>query len=338
MKDKSTNPTSIADNLLWIGIGLAAVFWIAESAIHVFIFHEGELIQQIFNLQPHETWMRLIVVAMFIAFAIYAQFIITRRKRAEQATKHAYAELNQIFNTAADGMRVVDKEFNLLKVNETFSNLSGVSKDEAVGRKCYDVFPGPLCHTPECPLVRILSGEERVEYDAERVRNDGVTVPCIVTATPFVEPGGELVGIVENFKDITKRKQAEKALQKAHDNLEQRVRERTTELVSANEQLKREIEERERAEKARRETEGRLYQKQKRIEMFEFTNALSLKLMDELRNPLVAVGGFAARISSGDYPEDKLREYTGVIFKESKRLDNVLEEVVTHLKATAEQV
>lgn len=82
----------------------------------------------------------------------------------------------------------------------------------------------------------------------------------------------------------------------------------------------------------------RLEEQRKRMELLEFANNLALKLMDELRNPLVAVGGFASRISSGDCPEDKVKEYTGLIFEESKRLDNTLEQVVVHLKTAAEQI
>jgi PAS domain S-box-containing protein len=139
-------------------------------------------------------------------------------------------------------------------------------------------------------------------------------------------------------EQITERKQAQAALQKAHDELEERVKERTAELARTTEQLKMELTERKRAEEAQRESEKRLYQEQKRMEMLKFANDLALKLMHELRNPLVAVGGFAARISNGDYPKDKLKEYTGLIFEESKRLDNVLEEVVAHLKTASEQV
>ncbi len=53
------------------------------------------------------------------------------------------------------------------------------------------------------------------------------------------------------------RKGAEEALRKAHDELEMRVDERTAELVKTNERLKREIEERKRAEEALRESEQR---------------------------------------------------------------------------------
>ena len=248
-------PTSMSDKLVWIAIGSGALFWVLEAVFHVFIFHEGTVIQQIFAPRPHEIWMRLIVVAAFIAFAIYAQLIITQRKRAEEATKHAYAELNQIFNTAADGMCVVDKDFNVLRVNNTFSTLTGVSKEETVGKKCYELFRGPMCNTQKCPLIQILGGKEIVECDVEKQRNDGVTVPCIVTATPFRASDGQLLGIVEDFKDISKRKWAEEALQEAHHMLEQRVEERTAELARATEKLKLELTERKRVEEALRESE-----------------------------------------------------------------------------------
>jgi len=150
---------------------------------------------------------------------------ITERKKAEEETRQAYGELDQIFQTAADGMRVVDKDFNMFRVNETFSNLVGMDKDEVVGKKCYDVFPGPLCHTTGCPLTRIMEGEDRVEVEVGKEHLDGKKIPCIVTATPFKGLDGELIGIVEDYKDITERKQAEDQITRSLEEKEMLLRE-----------------------------------------------------------------------------------------------------------------
>lgn len=130
----------------------------------------------------------------------------------DQTSSEVNSELDQIFNTAADGMWVIDKNFTVTRVNETLLKMSGRSRDEVVCKKCYETFGGDLCHTVECPLTKIFSGEKRVECDAEKEGRDGVRVPCIVTATPFRGTNGELLGIVEDFKDISERKLTEKEL------------------------------------------------------------------------------------------------------------------------------
>jgi sigma-B regulation protein RsbU (phosphoserine phosphatase) len=81
------------------------------------------------------------------------------------------------------------------------------------------VFFGSNCWTPKCPLVQILNGTEHYLCDLEKERIDGTRVHCIVTATPFRGLNGELIGIVENFKDITQRKLAEEALHKSKEEL-----------------------------------------------------------------------------------------------------------------------
>lgn len=147
-----------------------------------------------------------------------------RLASANEKLRNRNSELTQIFNTAADGMRVIDKDFIVLRINNTLLNMAGLSRvDEAVGKKCYEAFPGSLCHTADCPLTRILHGEERIEIDAEKKRKDSAIIPCIVTATPFLGPDGELIGIVEDFKDISERKKAEKDLARQAQELAQRA-------------------------------------------------------------------------------------------------------------------
>ena len=66
---------------------------------------------------------------------------------------------------------------------------------------------------------------------------------------------GKVAAVAVLGIDRTDRKRAEQALQQAHEKLEERIKERTAELTKANEQLKRQVEERKRAEEGLRESE-----------------------------------------------------------------------------------
>lgn len=138
---------------------------------------------------------------------------ITHRKRAEEAAKNAYIELEQIFNTAADGMCVIDKGFKILRVNKTFLTMFGYRKENVIGRSCYEIIPDDNCGTPGCTLTRISSGTDNfIQFESEKKLKDGTSLYLIVTATAFRGADGELLGIVENFKDISERKRMEEEL------------------------------------------------------------------------------------------------------------------------------
>jgi len=122
------------------------------------------------------------------------------------------AELNQIFNTTGNSMRLIDNNFNILRVNRAFSGMSGLSKEDAEGKKCFNVFPGPYCHTSECPLNQIKNGKERVEQDIKKKNVNGKIIPGILNCVAFKSENGEMLGIIEDFKDISKRVEAEEAL------------------------------------------------------------------------------------------------------------------------------
>ena len=82
----------------------------------------------------------------------------------------------------------------------------------------------------------------------------------------------------------------------------------------------------------------RLYEAQKRQQVVDFANKVALQLMHELRNPLMAIGGFARLAHSRDCPQDRMRQYTRIIFDQSLRLEKVFDEVLEHLKAGHEEL
>jgi len=148
-----------------------------------------------------------------------AFFDLSDRKKMEHDLRQAHAELDQIFQTASVAMRLVDRDFNVLKINRTFEQLTGVTEGEAVGKNCHEVFSGPMCFTEECPLTRILNGKKAMECYMDKHQPDGKTIPCILTASPFIGSDGSVVGIVESFSDISELKRAQNAIEAERDKL-----------------------------------------------------------------------------------------------------------------------
>ena len=152
---------------------------------------------------------------LIVGHALYTTRLLNKMtllKKLQQELNESHADLDQIFNTAADGMRLIDLDFEIQRANSTFADIVKLPLDQIIGKKCYDIFPGSDCHTDNCPLHQISNGGKHIEHDAEKARPDGTTVTCLVTATPFHHINGELTGIIEDFRDISDRKRMEQQL------------------------------------------------------------------------------------------------------------------------------
>ncbi|MGB5158997.1 diguanylate cyclase [Desulfobacterium sp. N47] len=124
----------------------------------------------------------------------------------------ARLELDQIFKTVAGGIMLIDKDCNVIRVNDAISNLTGLASIEVQGKKCFETSLCEHCHTPECPFSRIQGGEKRVEIEVRKTFPNGETAYYIITATPLRIFAPEFMGIVVTLTDIMERAKAERAL------------------------------------------------------------------------------------------------------------------------------
>ena len=114
------------------------------------------------------------------------------------------------------------------------------------------------CPPDELPSARALREQRLVQGEVGIVTDDGSVIWQEVNAVPV--PFGDWKAVV-TVADVTERKRAEEAVRRARDELEHRVRERTTELESANQKLLAEIRQRMRVEGELRLSEQRLEQR-----------------------------------------------------------------------------
>lgn len=121
-------------------------------------------------------------------------------------------ELDQIFETVAGCIMLIDKDCNVIRANDEISKITGLKRMELQGKKCFETSVCGCCHTPKCPFSRIRGGEARVEIETQKILPDGEIAYYIIIATPLRTFGPEFVGIVTFLTDITDRVKAEKSL------------------------------------------------------------------------------------------------------------------------------
>lgn len=174
--------------------------------------------------------------------------------RRETALKQAEQEKQTILDSLVEHVIYHDLDMRMLWANRAACQSVGRTREELVGRHCYEIWAERSDPCEDCPVKG--SRETGQPQAVEKMTPDGRF--WFIQGSVVRDSNGDIVGMVELTLDITERKRAEEAVRKAHDELGQRVEERTAELLKTNEQLKHQIEERKQVEEALRSAHGRL--------------------------------------------------------------------------------
>lgn len=162
---------------------------------------------------------------------------ITERKRTEEALHTSEETTRLIIDTALDAVITIDQDGRITRWNDQAESTFGWTQAEAVGQRLSKlIIPHDLHAAHERGLKHYLeTGEgpvlgKRIEIKAQK--RDGSVFP-VELAVHMLKTHNN-VSFSAFVRDITARKQAEEALSKAHDDLEQLVQERTAALSQAN--------------------------------------------------------------------------------------------------------
>ncbi len=228
---------------------------------------------------------------------------LTERVRAERALQESEARFRLIADAAPAFIWTVDATGHCTFLNRAWMEYTGRGPHEELGTGWMNGV-----HPDDLPLVlelydRLLRDRQGLDFEYRVRRHDGVYRWNVAREAPWYDANGTFLGLVGSGLDIHDRKEAEAALQRLNDELEERIRQRTHQLASANQHL----------EKATRHKS-------------EFLAGMS----HELRSPLNGIIGFAEllRDGKGGPVTPKQVEYLGDLLNSANHLLRLVSDVL----------
>lgn len=168
---------------------------------------------------------------------------ITTRKIAEQAALDANARLQEtkrslsrLIESSPDAIISTDKDGNIVLFNEGAETLLGYRADEIVGQDLARIYGGEAGANEVLREMRKRGGTVS-GFDSVLWTKDGSTIPVLISGSLLFDDEGRPIGTVGFATDLRERKRSQEELQKAYDELEKRVGERTVALNEARGRL-----------------------------------------------------------------------------------------------------
>jgi len=118
--------------------------------------------------------------------------------QADRPTHQKYC--SDILDNVIDAVFTVDPQMNILSYNKAAELMSGVSTDQAIGRKCYHVFKTAVCEAT-CPVREAMEKNQKV-VTREIVMQDyrGGGMPVLLKASVLYDEHGNQIGGVETMR------------------------------------------------------------------------------------------------------------------------------------------
>ena len=108
-----------------------------------------------------------------------------------------------ILESISDGVFTVDKQWCITSFNRAAEEITGVSRNDAIGKRCSEVFRSNMCDS-ECPLRQTLqSGKPLVGKAGYIINSKGKPLSISVSTAVLKDYDGNVIGGAETFRDLT---------------------------------------------------------------------------------------------------------------------------------------
>ncbi|MHC4510711.1 MAG: PAS domain-containing protein [Planctomycetota bacterium] len=181
------------------------------------LFYEGTFWELLVANPPtHELYIRATIIGFFIAFGLFMAMCTGKREKAERALRDSHSFLQTVIDGVPDGVMVIDLDHRVVLTNKPHGQLAGETNGVPGAMLCYQVshhrsVPCDGLEHP-CPLKQVVETRKAATATHTHFAADGDEIIVEIKAAPVFDEAGEVVQIIESFRDITERKKAEAEL------------------------------------------------------------------------------------------------------------------------------
>jgi PAS domain S-box-containing protein len=121
-----------------------------------------------------------------------------------------------ILDSIADGVFTVDSDWKITSFNKAAENITGIKRDAAIGRHCWEVFSASVCEE-RCSLRHTMNtGSPIVNQPIFIVNSEGDRIPVSISTALLKDEKGNVKGGVETFRDLSVVEELRKELTGRH--------------------------------------------------------------------------------------------------------------------------
>jgi PAS domain S-box-containing protein len=139
---------------------------------------------------------------------------ITNLKKAQEAVRKAKDDWEDTFNAINDIVTIHDSNFNIVQANKAAQSAFGLSMQELLKKKCYQVYHHSECPPNGCPSCDV--GKTGTSLTSE-FYEPALNCHAEVKAFPRFDEQENIIGVVHVVRDITERKKMEESLIQAKE-------------------------------------------------------------------------------------------------------------------------
>ncbi|MFH2220269.1 MAG: sigma 54-interacting transcriptional regulator [Pseudomonadota bacterium] len=121
-----------------------------------------------------------------------------------------------ILDSIADGVFTVDLDRKITSFNKAAEQITGIQKDQAVGRYCWEVFKASICERQCSMLQTIESGNPIINHSIFIINSKGDRIPVSISTAILKDDTGTVIGGVETFRDLSVVEELRKELAGQH--------------------------------------------------------------------------------------------------------------------------